>query len=478
MTLPNVTFTFTGTAPFNFTYTNGTTPVTVTNHPTTTFTLSPAPSAGTYRVTALTDANGCVATALGGTVNVVVNPLPTATISGGGPVCSGSPLPSVTFNFTGTAPFNFTYTNGTTPVTVNNHPTNIFTIPTAGSRDIFRDSVERCQRLYWYQFWNTRECNSEYVAYCFHGRRWNSLFRRDASRMSPLHLPGQAPFNFTYTNGTTPVTVTNHPTTTFTLSPAPSAGTYRVTALRDGNGCVATALGGSVNVVVNPLPTATISGGGPVCSGSTLPSVTFNFTGTAPFNFTYTNGTTPVTVNNHPTNIFTIPTAGAGTYSITALKDANGCIGTSFGTPVSVIVNTLPTASTAGGGTVCSGVTLPNVTFTFTGTAPFNFTYTNGTTPVTVTNHPTTTFTLSPAPSAGIYRVSALTDANGCVATALGGNVNVVVNPLPTATISGGGKVCSGSPLPSVTFNFTGTAPFNFTYTNGTTPVTVNISPY
>ena len=228
---------------------------------------------------------------------------------------------------------------------------------------------------------------------------------------------------------------------------------------------------------MNPLPTATISGGGPVCSGSPLPGVTFNFTGTAPFNFTYTNGTTPVTVNNHPTNIFTIPTAGAGTYSITALSDVNGCIGTSFGTPVSVIVNTLPTASTAGGGTVCSGVTLPNVTFTFTGTGPFNFTYTNGTTPVTVTNHPTTTFTLSPAPSAGTYRVTALTAANGCVATALGGSVNVVVNPLPTATISGGGPVCSGSPLPSVTFNFTGTAPFNFTYTNGTTPVTVNNHP-
>ena len=148
-----------------------------------------------------------------------------------------------------------------------------------------------------------------------------------------------------------------------------------------------------------------------------LPSI---LPGTAPFNFTYTNGTTPVTVNNHPTNIFTIPTAGAGTYSITALSDVNGCIGTSFGTPVSVIVNTLPTASTAGGGTVCSGVTLPNVTFTFTGTGPFNFTYTNGTTPVTVTNHPTTTFTLSPAPSAGAYRVTALTAANGCVATALG----------------------------------------------------------
>ena len=49
--------------------------------------------AGTYQVSALTAANGCAATGLGGSVNVIVNPFPTATISGGGPVCSGSPLP-------------------------------------------------------------------------------------------------------------------------------------------------------------------------------------------------------------------------------------------------------------------------------------------------------------------------------------------------------------------------------------------------
>ena len=208
------------------------------------------------------------------------------------------------------------------------------------------------------------------------------MFRSDASECY-LYIYRDSTIYFYLLNGTTPVTVTDHPTTTFTLSPALSAGIYRVTALTGANGCAATNLGGSVNVVVNALPTATISGGGPVCSGSPLPSVTFNFTGTAPFNFTYTNGTTPVTVNNHPTNIFTIPTAAAGTYSITALSAANGCIGTSFGTPVSVIVNTLPTASTAGGGTVLFGVTLSDVTFTFTGTAPFTFTYTNGTTPVT-----------------------------------------------------------------------------------------------
>ena len=62
-------------------------------------------------------------------------------------------------------------------------------------------------------------------------------------------------------------------------------------------------------------------------------------------------------MNNHPTNSFTIPAAAAGTYSITALSGANGCAGTSFGSPVNVVVNPLPTASISvvGTGTICAG---------------------------------------------------------------------------------------------------------------------------
>ncbi len=479
-TLPDVTFTFTGTAPFTFTYTDGVTPVTVNNHPSTTFTLSPAPAAGTYSVTALTDANSCVATALGGSVNVVVNPLPTAVVSGGGAVCTGSTLPTVTFTFTGTAPFTFTYTDGVTPVTVNNHPTNVFTLnpaPAAGTYSVTAlTDANTC----------VGTSLGTPVVVTVNPLPTVASVTGGGAVCAGATLPdvtftftGTAPFTFTYTDGVTPVTVNNHPSTTFTLSPAPAAGTYSVTALTDANSCVATALGGSVNVVVNPLPTAVVSGGGAVCTGSTLPTVTFTFTGTAPFTFTYTDGVTPVTVNNHPTNVFTLnPAPAAGTYSVTALTDANTCVGTSLGTPVVVTVNPLPTvASVTGGGTVCAGSTLPDVTFTFTGTAPFTFTYTDGVTPVTVNNHPSTTFTLSPAPAAGTYSVTALTDANSCVATALGGSVNVVVNPLPTAVVSGGGAVCTGSTLPTVTFTFTGTAPFTFTYTDGVTPVTVNNHP-
>ncbi|HEY5750508.1 MAG TPA: hypothetical protein VIU12_30810, partial [Chryseolinea sp.] len=470
---PNVVFTFTGTAPFTFTYTDGTTPVTVTNHPTSTYTIT-NPTAGTYQVTALTDAKTCGAAILGGSAVVVINPLPTATITGGGTVCTGDPLPNVVFTFTGTAPFTFTYNNGGAPITVTNHPTNTFTITNAAAGTYTITALT-----------DSKTC----VATSFGTPAVVVVRTRPTATVSGggtvcagtpvpnivFTFTGTAPFTFTYTDGTTPVTVTNHPTTTYTIN-NPPAGTYSISSLTDAGTCNATSLGGSVVSVINPLPTATITGGGTVCTGDPLPNVVFTFTGTAPFTFTYNNGGAPITVTNHPTNTFTITNAAAGTYTITALTDSKTCVATSFGTPAVVVVRTRPTATISGGGTVCAGTLVPNIVFTFTGTAPFTFTYTNGATPVTVTNHPTTTYTIN-NPPAGTYSISSLTDASTCNATSLGGSVVSVINPLPTATISGGGTICSGSPLPSVTFTFTGTAPFTFTYNNGGAPITVTNHP-
>src|SRR5690606_11590764 len=217
---------------------------------------------------------------------------------------------------------------------------------------------------------------------------------------------------------------------TFTIANA-AEGSYSVTALTDANGCVATTLGSNVDVIVNELPTAAISGGGAYCVGDPSSTVTFTFTGAIPFDFTYTDGTTPVTITGHNALTFDIPNAPAGTYSITSLTDNNGCAATSLGTPVIVTENPLPTAAVSGGGVVCQGYALPDVVFTFTRIAPFDFTYTDGTTPVTINGHTITTFTVAIAP-AGNYSVTALNDSSGCAATSLGGTATVTVEPAPT----------------------------------------------
>lgn len=70
-------------------------------------------------------------------------------------------------------------------------------------------------------------------------------------------------------------------------------------------------------------PTATISGSGTTCAGGTL--MTINLTGTGPWNFTYTDGTTPVTVTGNSTNpyTFTVNPSSPTNYTLTALSDAN-----------------------------------------------------------------------------------------------------------------------------------------------------------
>ena len=77
-------------------------------------------------------------------------------------------------------------------------------------------------------------------------------------------------------------------------------------------------------------------------------------------------------------------------------------------------------------------------------------------TPLSVSPSNTTTYTLVD-----------VTDDNGCSATS-NGNITIVVNPLPTATISGSSSICIGQSTP-LDYNFTGTGPFNINYNCTTT---------
>ncbi len=99
-------------------------------------------------------------------------------------------------------------------------------------------------------------------------------------------------------------------------------------------------------VTINPLPTASVSGGGSVCSGTPAPDIVWTLTGSPPFNFTIDRSVEgPLVVTGYNSMTYTIvgplPPASE-TYQITSLTDNNGCVGTSFGGMATVNITATP----------------------------------------------------------------------------------------------------------------------------------------
>ncbi|MCC6723160.1 MAG: gliding motility-associated C-terminal domain-containing protein [Saprospiraceae bacterium] len=148
-----------------------------------------------------------------------------------------------------------------------------------------------------------------------------------------LDLTGQQPWVVTYTiNGGAPITVTV-PSSPFSL-PVSVAGTYTLVSVSGANQCTNTATG-SATIVENPSPTASLTGGGTICEGSgeTIP-LSIVLTGEAPWSVQWSingNAQSPLSINSSP---FSLPIgeALAGTITLGAVADNNGCNGNGTGT--------------------------------------------------------------------------------------------------------------------------------------------------
>lgn len=232
-----------------------------------------------------------------------------------------------------------------------------------------------------------------------------------------------------------------------TVNPPGTGGTvtYYAQFTASTTGCV-NLVRQPVTITVHPTPGATVSGGGAVCTGSTLPDVTIALSGTAPWNITYNYNGNPVTVTGITSSPYIIPTAAAGTYDVTNVSDSNCTGGTGTGSAIVSLI-ALPTATLSGGGPVCAGSAMPNIDIALTGTSPWNITYTDGTTPTTVNGITSSPYTIMNA-GVGTYSVTNISDS---LCTGSGSNsVSVSINPLPavTATITPATVCYANSALP------------------------------
>ncbi|MEQ9659254.1 PKD-like domain-containing protein, partial [Fulvivirga sp.] len=120
------------------------------------------------------------------------------------------------------------------------------------------------------------------------------------------------------------------------------------------SGVCPTTFSNEIEILVDPLPTATVSGGGSVCAGTAAPNIVWTFTGTPNYDFVLRTITDPgganiivdTPISGHTTNIFTIvsPNPAQDTdYEIISLVDDNVCSATSLGGVASVTISpTLP----------------------------------------------------------------------------------------------------------------------------------------
>ncbi len=418
-------------------------------------------SSGSYSVT-YTDGNGCTSTSAPTVVTVVASPTISSGAGTSDPTACASSTGSIQVSGSGSGDISWTGTTTGNPTGIT-LPYTINSLP-AGSYNVTFTDGNGCTSNLLSVALNdptppatptvstsgaTTFCNGGNVVLTSSygsGNSWSN-----AATTNSITVTSSGSYSVTYTDGSgcsstsAPVVVTVNPTPTSpTITPSgaltfcdggsvdlsssqgsgnawsnsatsqtitvTTSGTYDVT-YTDGNGCSATSSPITVTVNANPTPpTISTSGSTTICQGQTVDLTSSQATGNE---WSTTETTATITVST------------AGSYSV-IYTDANGCSATSA--PTTVSVNALPTVDGGSDQTVCEGDMV-----TLSGSGASTYAWDNGITDGTA---------FTPSVGTTTYTVTG-TDANGCTNT---DQVDVIVNALPTVTISPLSTVCDYTP--------------------------------
>ncbi|MEO5602856.1 MAG: gliding motility-associated C-terminal domain-containing protein [Cyclobacteriaceae bacterium] len=413
-----------GVAPYDFSIDGGAT-YSVLNVANNTFASL---AQGSYNLT-VRDANDCISAVI--PVTITQPAAVSGTTTQTNVVCFGGNTGSITITGAGgTGPYDFSIDGGTTYPALN-VAANTFTTLTAGNYNLRVRDANNCESIITpvtitQPAAGVSGTTSKVDVAC-NGGSTGSITITGAG--------GVAPYDFSIDGGTT-YPILDVANGTF---PGLSAGPYNLT-VRDANNCQTAVIPVSIT-----QPATVVSGTftqvNVTCFGGGNGSISITGAGgIAPYDFSIDGGAT-YGVLNVASNTFGSLIQGG--YSLT-VRDANDCISSVI--PVTITQPAEVTAVTSANGptTICAGSLLPDIIFMFTGTAPYDFTYTDGTTPVNITGHNSTGFTITTAP-AGTYSVTALTGANGCVSSNLGGSVVITVDAAAVAGAGGDQSICSGN---------------------------------
>ncbi len=450
--ISNVLVGVTGTANWTVNYTlNGTamsmsgnsTPISLGNIP------------GTYSLVGISD-NNCSVTVTGST-SIVVNPLPSASISGGGTYCTGTNPANIQVALSGTPSWVLNYTFNGAPLTINSSTSPISLGNAAGTYVLSSISDLNCSNSS--SGFQTISLTPLPTANISGGAVYCT-----GQSVAPINVAvtGTSGWSVNYTLNGVPQTMTGNASP---ISLGTSPGTYVLTNITDGS--CSNVASGSSTITVNPLPTAVINGGATYCANQTPSNVSVNVTGTPSWTVNYTlNGTSqsqtgsgsPILLGNT-----------VGTYVLTSISDAL-CSNNASGTQT-IAINNLPTASISGGGVFCQNQVVSNVSVNTTGSGPWIINYTLNGSPMSMSGNSSP---ISLGNTQGAYNLVSLSD-NNC-STIVSGNANITVNPLPSVSISGGNDYCDGDIISPINLSLVGSPNWTLNYTLNGAPQTLTTS--
>jgi len=380
-------------------------------------------------------------------VTIVANASPTYSITGGGPYCSNGSAPKISIILSGTAPFNFDWSNGTISSSVKGISYSPYTItPTnSGTYTVTAINDMNCPGI-------TNNSNSVEVTkiqqpdlvwdltkdsiYC-EGSNTAMLLAKIITVASPGN------YSYNWVNLTENVNQNNN-----SNSLASPIGTkiYGLTVTDSSLSLACKQVMRNRVVTQNTLPNYTISGGSTYCTGATIAPIVITITnGIPPYLLVYKDGSGI----NHTANVsgtnpisYSIPEKVAGVYQVVSITDASkktcGAVIDASKTSTITInpkVSVIPVTQTPSCATTSSGsIALSNL---------FVFSPTNGTTLYTCTDVSainTTNFTKTNIP--GIYSVTATYSYIGCTSSGIN---SITINSLPTVSVGNDTSICVNS---------------------------------
>ena len=412
---------------------------------------------------------------------LTVNPLPSATISTDVSQCDNVSSPTVTFTGSnGTAPYTFSYSK-------NSSGGNTLSTTTGNSATITIPATPASMNTF--EITNVKDNN---------GCTKNITGQSNKITIKAIETPtiscgnsttSSVSFNWTACTGVTDYSIStddgsgakaaaNQNTLSFTLNGITSGSSAKITVTPNGSGCYASA---SLSCIANNCPSPTIDTQPTPVTKCAKESSSFTIAQTGGANIQWQ-------VSSNGGSTFTDVVASSvysgektTTLAISDVSGLNGNLykakvteagGTCFviSNPALLTVNILPTATISGTTAICIGNST-DLNVALTGSAPWNFSYSDGTNTIPLNNITSSPTKISVKPNAqSTYTLLSITDAN-CTGT-FTGNAIITVNPIPVAKPISDSILCHKATKATILFEST---PSGATFDWKNTDVSINL---